>query len=77
MLALLPFQKSIPYIITMSSPLLKKKKGIRNPRGKYLELSAGAARDSLHTFFWVLLALHSKRPGKSPFSKSLGVVCAT
>ena len=26
MLALLPFQKSIPYIITMSTPLLKKKK---------------------------------------------------
>lgn len=77
MLALLPFQKSIPYIITMSTLLLKKKKSIRNLWGKDLELSAGAARNSLHIFFWFLLAFHSKCPGKNPFSKSLGVVCAT
>lgn len=75
MLALPPFQKSIPCIITVSPPLLKKI--IRNLRGKELELSAGAARNSLHIFFWFLLVFHSKCPGKNPFSKSLGVVCAT
>lgn len=71
MLALLPFQKIIPYPTTMLPT-----KRVWKLWGKDLELRTGAARNSLCIIFWSTSASHLARPGKTPFSKCQGLVCA-